>query len=53
MPLYKDKFVNDVTNNPALLFKDHFLMLSEDTFHTYLLYRAVKPWYEGICWYVC
>jgi len=47
MPLYKDKFVNDVTNIPALLFKDQFLMLSEDAIHTYLLSRAVKPWYEG------
>jgi hypothetical protein len=47
MAFYKDKFVSDATNIPALLFKDEFLMLSEDKFHNYLLYLAIKPWYEG------
>jgi len=43
MALYKDKFVNDATRIPALLFKDQLLMSFEDTFHTCLLYLAVKP----------
>jgi len=36
MALHKDKFVNDATNISALLFKDQFLKMSEDTFHIYL-----------------